>query len=475
MNGLSKGHRLWNKFTAWASREGLVRAELPEALEEFLVDPGRIPEDSRRQVDALFQGWFLLERPLTRARTTPLELFLRLRGPALKAAELGAYRRFAAENRFGFFKAERVGRGRGLDLRNLPDGGLFQVRDAAASESTAPGSVLITRLVPYEDHWLIEGAVGVLPEEASYAFDRLLATAQGALKAEDVRPRHALRLFMPKVDWAKEGLQRVQARLAMLLQRWGSGLSASELGRDIASAHERREAPGPLLKALAGRAPSKAEAEEALELLTAWWNLTLPAGTAEPPRGPKEAALLRDLARFVAARLPDGPGGAAAAAEALSRRWSAAPQAELGGRTPMEVILEERKALGNPRTELGVSLLPERLELGPEEDAALELADQGTELLVAGDAAGAFESLAKAYPLMKGRDDAFRVLGKLATACVMLGRREDALGYLRAALRANPDYAGARANLALVESMTPEEFAAKHRSGFFRKARFDDR
>ncbi|MBI5595795.1 MAG: hypothetical protein HY928_06865 [Elusimicrobia bacterium] len=468
MIGKSKGHRYWNKFSAWAGHEGLVHSERPEALQEFLVDPARVPEDARTQVQTLFEGWFLLERRLTRARATPLELFIRTQERRLKAAELAVYQRFAAEHRFGFFKAESVVRGKGLELRQLPDGGLFPVADIAASESIEPGAVLITRLVPFEDRWLLEGAVGRFPEEASYDLDRLFGTGGGALKAGELRPRNVLPLFMPKLDWEKEGLPRVKARAAMLLQRWGvADLSVSGLEGEIAAAQERRDLPGVVLKTLAGRAPSKAAADEALELLQAWWNLTLPKSGAEPPRGPKETSLLRDLHRFVAARL--GPAGTEAAAERLVAEWRDAPQAELGGRTPMEIIALERKLLGNPRTELGITVIPEELDLGPEEEEAVELANQATARLVKGDAAGALELLEKAYPLMKGRDDAFRVLGKLATASMMLGRREDALRWLRAALRANPDYDSARNNLALLESLSPEEFAAKHRSGFFRR------
>lgn len=54
----------------------------------------------------------------------------------------------------------------------------------------------------------------------------------------------------------------------------------------------------------------------------------------------------------------------------------------------------------------------------------------------------------------------------------MAGNREEALAMLKAALKANPDYEVARDNLGLLESLSPEAFDRKHRSGFFKKMNF---
>lgn len=471
----SKGHKYWNKFSAWSRGEGQVRAEVPEALQEFLGDPSRIPEDSRLQVEQLFDGWFLLDRKLTRARATPIELFMQVHKRALTAAELGIYRRFADENRFGFFKIEDTRPGEGFDARLMPGGDLFRVLDMAGSESVEKGAYLITRLLPFEDHWTVPNFIGAYPPEAGYDMDRLFGEGGRKLKAGELRPRDVLSLFIPKIDWAREGLPRVKARLAMLLQRWGVGeITASMVEKEIKAAHERRELLNPMLKIVVGRAPSKDEAQDAMELLTAWWNLTLPEPEEKVfPRGPKEMMLLRDLQRAIAGRIEDAvfneSGKAEQLARELAREWLAKPQKELGGKSPAQVIADERKALGNPREELGISIVPERFELGSQEMEAVKLANQGTEYLLKKDAARALECLEKAYAGMKGRKDACRVLGKMATACVMLGRREQAIEALRAALQVDPDYGVARNNLQLLEGMAPAEFKKKHRTGFFQK------
>ena len=471
----SKGHKFWNKFTAWASHEGQIRVEMLEALEEFVVSPGRVPADAREPVQLLFEGWFLMERALTRARMTPIELFIRTHARPLKPTELAVYRRFAAENHFGFFKVEDSCPGESMELRLMPGGEVFHVVEVEGSKGAGKGSYLITRILPFEDHWAMPSLVGAYPSGETYPLDRSFGETGGQLKPGELRPRHVLPLFMPKVDWMREGVPRVKARLAMLLQRWGvSDIKASAVEKDIAAAHARRDLSHPLLKEILQRAPSAGEAAEAVEVLTAWWNLTIPKEEQQFPRGPKEMMLLKDLERVVGQEITEKVledlEQATKRVRAKTQAWLHAPQVELGGKTPLQVIGEERKALGNPREELDISFIPNRLDLGEQVGEGARLANRGTDYLIKKDAARALESFEKAYASMKDDPAVFRVLGKMATAYVMLGKREPALEMLRAALKANPDYEVARNNLQLLESMTSEEFTRKHRSGFFEKA-----
>lgn len=262
----------------------------------------------------------------------------------------------------------------------------------------------------------------------------------------------------------------------MLLQRWGvSDLTATAVENDIVQAHRRKDSSHPLLKAVLGRAPSAEEAREAAEVLTALWNLTLPPADEEiVPRGPKETMLLRDLQRVAAAKIAevevqDDPRAATELARKAVREWFETPQKELGGKTPKDVILAERKSLGNPREELGISVLPTSLDIGRRESEGARLAEKASEHLRRNEAAEALACLEEAYARLKDNALACRVLGNMATAYAMLGRREDALKALRAALRSDPDYETARRNLGLLESMSPEEFERRHKSGYFEK------
>ena len=156
-------------------------------------------------------------------------------------------------------------------------------------------------------------------------------------------------------------------------------------------------------------------------------------------------------------------------AREITREWIAAPQKELGGKSPGEVIREERRALGNPQMEIGYEIQVMPLAHSENEDRGAIMVDQATDLLKTGQAQAALDLFQKAYPLIKDDPEAFRVMGNMATAYTMTGNRDDALAMLKAALKANPGYAAARNNLGLLESLSPDEFKRRHRSGFFTK------
>lgn len=467
----SKAHEYFNKFTGWARREGSVTVEETEALEEFFVSPGRIPQESRSLVGALFKDWFLLERKLTRSGLTPLGLFIKTNQRRFDQSEADIYSGFKEDSRFGIYKITAVKAGEWLDMAPVPRGQTCRVIDEKASEGAEGGEFLIARLFRFQDHWALSSFVARFPPEGDYELERVLQTRGDTLKDEPIRHRLILSMFMPKVDWEKEGLNRVRARLASLLQRWGvSDITVAQVENDIFAAHKNRAKEHPLFKVVIGRAPSTEAVNEAMPLLQAMWNLTLaPDGSKA---GPKELALVADLQRIIRERCTDeemeNPEVFRARSREITQEWLAAPQKELSGRNPREAILEERRALGNPQQEVGYEV--QATCLAPEQEArAAGLVNQAIDLIQAGQAKAALDLLQRAYPLIKDHREAFRVLGNMATAYVMAGNREQAVAMTRAALKVNPDYKIARDNLGLLESMSPKEFERKHRSGFFKK------
>ena len=468
----SRASKYLNKLKGWAHHEGLVQVEVPEARDEFLPVPRSVPPEAQATVNKLFDDWFAWERRLIRANLTPVELFIRTQERKLKEQELEIYRRFVNEQTFGLFKVESVDPGRGMELKRLTDGRAFDVIEVAASQEAEGDECMIARLIPFEDHWVIASLAGAYPAGASYAFERSLAAFPKKDKARnpEFKPRHFLSLLVPKVDWHEQGLPRVKARISMMLQRWKvSDLTVSKLEKDILEAHEKRAPNTPFFQAVLSRCPSSHDAEEITELLTAFWNLTIPESVDKP--GPKESMLFGDLSRVVIARLRrddvTDEAEARAKAQEIMRQWLKEPQKELEGRAPEQVILEERKATGNPRTDFLFSIIPSEVKIGPEEDEGTRLADQGIRLLVEKKATEALALFEKAYPLMKTHPSNFRLLGNMATAHVLLGDREKAIELLRASLRANPDYNLARSNLHRLETLTPEQFLRKHKSGFY--------
>ncbi len=467
----SKAHKYFNKFNGWAKHESAVTAEETEAFEEFFVNPSRIPQERFGQVDALFRDWFLLERKLTRSGLTPLDLFMKTNQRRFDKNEAAIYQAFRENRRFGIFKIAAVEAGHWLELTPVPRGDTCRVIDEKASEGAEGGEFLIARLLPFQDHWALSTFVARMPPEGDYELERLLQKRSDTLKDEPISHRVILGMFMPKVDWEREGLPRVRARFASLLQRWGvADITVAQIEKDILASHQKAAKEHPLFRVVIGKAPSTEAVNEVMPLLQAMWNLTLDADG--PAAGPKERALLADLQRIVMERLPveemANEDVFRPRAREITREWLAAPQKELGGRSPVEAIREERRILGNPQQEVGYEVQAALLEPQREFEAA-DLVNQAIDRIQGGHAQAALDLLQKAYPLIKDHKEAFRVLGNIATAYVMMGNRKQALVTLRAALKANPDYKVARDNLGLLESLSPEEFERKHRSGFFKK------
>lgn len=475
---VSKAHKYINKLMGWTRHVGSIQAEKPKALEEFFINPGKIPEDYRSLATGLFADWFLFDRKLTFCNLTPLELFIQSQEKKLKTKEVSIYEAFLGNNVFGFFKVEDFKYEEWIELRLMPDGDCYRVFEEEGSCQAEEGDYLIARLFPFEDHWAMSSFVAAMPEQVSYLLDRDFKSQSGRFKPDELRPRHVLSFFMPKIRWEEEGLARIRAKLAAVLDRWGvRDMEVSQIEKEICLAHEKSQDPPALFLEVLEKAPSTHEAQEVNELLAALWNLNIekyrPIDPGIIKKGPMERMLLADLAQRVAGKWDeedeDDPEGMSELADEMFKEWVDAPQEELEDKTPREVILQERRSLGNSQEEIGYKLTPTIIAgVESKEKKAIDLAMKGRSFLLQSQSEKAIECYSQAYPVLKYHPNVFRLLGNMAVAYLMSGEREKALEMLRAALKSNPDYTIARNNLHRIESMSPEEFKRRRQEGFFR-------
>ena len=240
----------------------------------------------------------------SRGAADPLDLFLKTNQRRFDNSEAAVYREMAQDSRFGIFKLTARKAGEWLDMTPLPRGEACRVIDQKGSEDGREGQFLIARLFRFQDHWALSSFVARLPDAAGYHLERLMQSRGNELKDEPIRHRFILGLFMPPENWEKEGLHRVRARLASILQRWRvSDITVAQIEEDILAAHKIFAKEHPLSKVILGKAPSAEAIKEVTPLLQAMWNLTLAGDTPKP--GPMERTLLGDLQRFVMSRLTD--------------------------------------------------------------------------------------------------------------------------------------------------------------------------
>jgi tetratricopeptide (TPR) repeat protein len=211
--------------------------------------------------------------------------------------------------------------------------------------------------------------------------------------------------------------------------------------------------------------PSMLDFEETLELVRELWN-NFPRREfgGRPPRhfepGPMEKTLYHTLLSEAQANIdPDdypSPEAAQKAVDEFCRKWLRTPQEELAGKTPEEVILEEREARGDQRKSIDIRITVSPI---PDFDAnkAERLYREGLEAFKRGDwikAVECFDEVTEMYP------EQYKAWGNLGSSLANLGLKEAAIMCLERALEIKPDYQVAKENLAHVKEMSEEKCEA---------------
>ena len=128
-------------------------------------------------------------------------------------------------------------------------------------------------------------------------------------------------------------------------------MTVSQIEDAVAKAHQQK----------AQQPPSHIDAEQATQLLIALWNLMISKHRPgilpqEMNKGPIEIGAIKSFSdeamrEFSPKNEADVERFNAATQERFPK-WLNAPSARLNGKTPLEAILKERAALGNPRKEV---------------------------------------------------------------------------------------------------------------------------
>ena len=136
------------------------------------------------------------------------------------------------------------------------------------------------------------------------------------------------------------------------------------------------------------------------------------------------------------------------AIEAFKQEWLCKPQKELNGKTPKEVIFEERVNLGNPSKDITVQFKLEKIS-SSEGDKEEELYFEAISARKSGNIE---ESIRILKELIKISPENYQAWGNMGASYFTLGKKDDALRCLRKSLSINPEYELALNNLKSIES-----------------------
>jgi len=175
-------------------------------------------------------------------------------------------------------------------------------------------------------------------------------------------------LFIRQERGKKDSLEMVEKKLRRKLNKYlgKKAITIRQLRKKINETMD----PMKILKEIARKInfPTTEEFMEFQELFNLFWNLSSrdefggksPQQKAKESIGNKERELIHDLMRYIRSEIDperfSSQKKLERKIEECKNGWLSQPQRELNGKSPWQVILEERKKMGNPRKDFPIKV-----------------------------------------------------------------------------------------------------------------------
>ena len=439
----------------------LNEPELDNEFEAVLEEYGNAWVMKESDFDLLLDA-FIFDRKLEGGET-PFQHFLNQ--AEITDSHLPVYRGFE-DNVFSIFEVLEVYEGVGMKMKDLLWEKEYFVKENKGSYQLEPGYIVFCRLSPFRSRFIIisPGTHAYLPE-VGYVIKRKLRHFRQSFR-EEMNAFTMLEIIFgrgPEEEDVREAdLETLKYRLKKKLDSLGIKIDFRGLARRINENITPRDAFPEIFEF---NYPSKEDFNETLELLHALWNKhpRKELGGRSPKevdvKGPRERELLLDLFEECKMRFdPDDYSSEEEFQDAVDRlkdEWLWMPQLELEGKTPRDVILEERKARGNPNEDIAIRLEVSRVQ-DYEQTRAEELYQEGLKAFKQGaivKAADLFEEVTDMYP------ENYKAWGNLAISLAYAGNKERSMECFEKALAIEPEYELARKNRDMIEKHSGKELA----------------
>lgn len=135
------------------------RSDVLMAMREFFNQPNLVSGgklETRPEEDALFSEWFFFDFKTQNGKTI-LENFYQDNPLSLSKEDIRIYKELQ-KNIYGLFETLKVRRNKGLKLRDLQEGKVYEVSERSASLSLRPGEVFAGRISKLAGIWKIVSA-----------------------------------------------------------------------------------------------------------------------------------------------------------------------------------------------------------------------------------------------------------------------------------------------------------------------------
>ena len=366
------------------------------------------------------------------------------------------------ESEFGVFEVMNVYKGRGLELKDIFSETTVFVSEKMGSREIQPNMVIFCRLIPFNDTYLvITPAIRPFSGESAYMIKRHMKRFQQLWLEKKITSLDLMRVLLGGPP-PEKGIDEIKKSFKRKLVSLGINSDFRGLGGRI---NQHADPMKAFPEIFDFNYPSNEDYLETMSLLKRLWN--------EHPRkefdgrspkemdlnGPMEEMLKIDLIQESTRKIhpKDYPDleAAQAAADEFSEKWLDEPQEDLGGKTPREVILLERKELGNPRTKVNINTVFTPLP-DYDQNKAESLFNEAIDMFKRGAiwrAAGLYEETLEINP------DNHVVWSNLGGCYAYMGEKGKAIECCKRALELEPGDEKGKQNLAYAMETDEKEMA----------------
>ena len=289
-------------------------------------------------------------------------------------------------NIFSAFTITKVVVGFYFMAKDLTFGKEYKVRENRVTYKLKEENYIVGRILSYETDYALSNVINpTYPKESSYILKRLWKNSPSDITriTRVVTPLMIEKELLQKYRSApkkENNLESAEKKLKHFLKKY-LGKKAPSI-KNLRKKINRITDPFPLMRELSGKFnfSSNDELIEFQQLFMDFWNLSSrdefsgksPEEINEQNIGPKEKELTQDLMFYVQSEVDPGnfsnQDELNKAVKECQERWLHQPQEELEYKNPWEVILKERKRLGNPRKDYSISITITPVSCGIKEE-----------------------------------------------------------------------------------------------------------
>ncbi len=368
-----------NEFThdiiAFCESDPHLFLEMLRERERFLTKtPEKIYQtlDDQAMANLRFDDYFIYSYTSKHYQKKPLEVFLERMLPEYRQKEQMILRGFK-HHIYSSFVVSEVVPGFYFIAKDLSTGKQYKVRENEATYQLKKNDYFIGRILPYESDYALSVVNLFLPEIPSYSAKKALKDLPAEIAQEadplmiekqlnqkskqDPLPEHAEQKTIDDIE--KELKKYLKKRLGK------KAPSIKSLRKKI----NRIKDPVPLIKELAKMMHISSQEDFATfqQLFYEFWNHAprdefqgkSPEEINKETMGPLEKELLDDFMNYMEKNMDitkfSNKNEIEKAIKELQRKWLHEAQEELDGKTPFQVMEEEREKINSPRKDFPVS------------------------------------------------------------------------------------------------------------------------